>query len=387
MGNVTRRDEPSNGDQRTWARNLTGPDGRLFADPAPSPDETSFQVDNTSDAYYNSPYYIQHENDIEAVPMGPPAAPLALETILGPDFLAPIIKRKTISFHAVGDTGASTNSAITSEAGISDAMVADLEMSAAEAPAFFFHLGDVVYNFGEAEYYYDQFYEPFRGYDRPIVAIPGNHDGAVTYTHGAETPDVPSLQAFIANFCAAAPGKPQASGGLARSTMTQPGVYFTLDAPLVSIIGLYTNVLEGPGVITDQNGTYPTLTGDRQYAWLVGELRRLAPQRQALERAVVLACHHPPASADTVHGARPDSRRILTARSPKAACGPMRSSPDTLTSISVSHAASTVTRFPTSSPAAAVTPERSSRARRRERRRPPGVNSRSSPVRPWSSGI
>ena len=50
------------------------------------------------------------------------------------------------------------------------------------APAFFFHLGDVIYNFGEADYYYDQFYEPFRAYDRPIFAIPGNHDGAVTYT-------------------------------------------------------------------------------------------------------------------------------------------------------------------------------------------------------------
>ena len=29
-----------------------------------------------------------------------------------------------------------------------------------------------------------------------------------------------------------------------RSAMTQPGVYFTLDAPMVSIIGLYSNVLE-----------------------------------------------------------------------------------------------------------------------------------------------
>ncbi len=36
--------------------------------------------------------------------------------------------------------------------------------------------------------------------------------------------------------------------------MTQPGVYFTLDAPMVSIIGIYTNVLEGPGVITDEAG-------------------------------------------------------------------------------------------------------------------------------------
>jgi hypothetical protein len=31
-------------------------------------------------------------------------------------------------------------------------------------------------------------------------------------------------------------------------------------------------------------------------------LKRLAPQRQALQRAVIVACHHPPASADSVHG-------------------------------------------------------------------------------------
>ena len=36
---------------------------------------------------------------------------------------------------------------------------------------------------------------------------------------------------------------------MVRTTMDQPGVYFTLDAPFVSIVGLYTNVLEGPGVI------------------------------------------------------------------------------------------------------------------------------------------
>jgi 3',5'-cyclic AMP phosphodiesterase CpdA len=87
-----------------------------------------------------------------------------------------------------------------------------------------------------------------------------------------------------------------------RTTMTQPGVYFTLDAPFVSIIGLYTNVLEGPGVLTDQNGKYPTLKDDAQYDWLVSELERLAPLRKAGERAVILACHHPPASADATHG-------------------------------------------------------------------------------------
>jgi hypothetical protein len=286
------------GTTRPWTRNLRGPAGQLFGDPAPGPDETAFQVDNTSEEYYDSPYYKQHENDVEAVPMGPPAQPLDLQDVLGADFLAPIVAGNRISFHTVGDTGASLGSEIPKEATVADAMAADIKGAVAEVPAFCFHLGDVIYNFGEADYYYDQFYEPFRGYDAPIFAIPGNHDGFPS----EESENTESLFAFLRNFCAAAPGPSPDSGGLVRSAMNQPGVYFTLDAPFVSIIGLYTNVLEGPGVLTDQNGAYPTLTGDRQYAWLVSELQRLAPQRAALERAVIVACHHPPASADAVHG-------------------------------------------------------------------------------------
>jgi hypothetical protein len=78
-------------------------------------------------------------------------------------------------------------------------------------------------------------------------------------------------------------------------------VYFTLDAPFVSIVGLYTNVLEGPGVISSQKGNYPTLNDD-QLHFLDAELKRLAPARKALQRAVIVACHHPPASVDASHG-------------------------------------------------------------------------------------
>ena len=290
------------GTSQPWTRNLLGPSGQLFGDPAPGPDETAFQVDNTSTEYYNSPYYKQHENDVLAVPTGPPSGPLELASVVGASFLAPITAAKQISFHVVGDTGASVTASISNEASVADAMAAEITASGSAAAAFCFHLGDVIYNFGEAEYYYDQFYEPFRGYDRPIFAIPGNHDGEVTYINGGSQPDVPSLQAFIANFCEPAPQKPQDAGGLARTTMTQPGVYFTLDAPMASIIGIYTNVLEGPGVLTDQGGQYPALKDDQQYDWLISELERLAPLRKSLDRAVILACHHPPASADITHG-------------------------------------------------------------------------------------
>ena len=41
------------------------------------------------------------------------------------------------------------------------------------------HLGDVVYDFGEATYDYNKFYDPFRNYPDPIFATPGNHDSSI----------------------------------------------------------------------------------------------------------------------------------------------------------------------------------------------------------------
>jgi hypothetical protein len=290
-------------------RKLSGASGRLFADPQPSSDETSFQVDNTSSAYYSSPYYKLHKNDLQPVPPPRAAQPrVDLADVLGADFLQPIVAAKKLSFHAVGDSGAakvnafqSAAQALANEASVADAMARDVQAGGQTGPAFFFHLGDVVYNFGEGAYYYDQFYEPFRAYDRPIFAIPGNHDGMV-FGNTPDVPQVPTLTAFLRNFCADRPAQSSDAGDLVRSTMDQPGVYFTLDAPFVSIVGLYTNVLEGPGVISTQGGKYPTLAGDHQLDFLKAELQRLAPARKAGERAVIIACHHPPVSADSKHG-------------------------------------------------------------------------------------
>ncbi|HKV88837.1 MAG TPA: metallophosphoesterase [Candidatus Dormibacteraeota bacterium] len=281
---------------------LLAPDSRVFADPKVGPDETTFQVDNTSDAYYSSPYYKAHQADLLPIPTGPPAVPLDLAAVVPPNFLAPYMAAKTMTFHCVGDTGISMAVRMANEAGVADAMVADLARQGAASPAFLFHLGDVIYNFGEAEYYYDQFYEPFRGYDRPIFAIPGNHDAEVQYGADVKTPLAPTLMAFLRNFCAAAPGRSPDSGAVLRTTMTQPGVYFTLDAPFVSIVGLYTNVLEGPGVISSQGGQFSPPLDDAQLNWLKAELNRLKGPRANRERAIVLACHHPPVSADAVHG-------------------------------------------------------------------------------------
>jgi hypothetical protein len=287
--------------------NLVGPGGRLFADPQPGKDEVAFRVDNTSEAYYNSPYYEMHKNDLQQIPPPRKNVPMQLQLadFTGPAIISAIQQAGKITFHSVGDTGAAkvnreqtVQRAIQNEAEVADAMASDVATGGTNGPAFFFHLGDVIYNFGEGQYYYDQFYEPFRAYDRPIFAIPGNHDGMV-FGQGSSAPQVPTLEAFLNNFCAPAPGQSPDAGGLVRSVMTEPGVYFTLDAPYVSIIGLYSNVLDGPGVISSQGGKYPIV--DDQLAFLKSELQRLTPDRNAGNRAVIIVVHHPPLSVDALH--------------------------------------------------------------------------------------
>jgi hypothetical protein len=289
--------------------NLVGPKGHAYADPKPSPDENAFQVNNTSDAYYNSPYYTAHKNTVQPIPpQRTGALPyLNLTDFIPQDLANAINTAGKITFHSVGDTGAakigahqSAAVAIDEEAGVADAMTADVQNGGAGGPAFFFHLGDVVYNFGEAQYYYDQFYEPYRAYDRPIFAIPGNHDGMV-FGQSSSAPQVPTLAAFLGNFCAASPEASGDAPTIARTVMTQPGVYFTLDAPFVSIIGLYSNVLDtGGGIISSQGGHFP-LVND-QLVFLTEELKRLKPERQAGQRAILIAVHHPPLSVDAKTG-------------------------------------------------------------------------------------
>ncbi len=287
--------------------NLIGPNGRLFAEIKPGKDAVSFRVDNTSSAYYSSPYYKLHENDVQRIPPPRKNVPMQLQLadFTGPAIIAAIQKAKKIEFHAVGDTGAAkvnheqtVQRALENEAEVADAMAHDVATGGPAGPSFFFHLGDVIYNFGEAQYYYDQFYEPFHAYDRPIFAIPGNHDGMV-FGQGSSAPQVPSLDAFLNNFCAPESGPSPDGGGLVRSVMTQPAVYFTLDAPFISIIGLYSNVLDGPGVISSQGGHFPIV--DDQLAFLKSELQRLTPDRNAGKRAVIIAVHHPPLSVDALH--------------------------------------------------------------------------------------
>jgi hypothetical protein len=75
--------------------------------------------------------------------------------------------------------------------------------------------------------------------------------------------------------------------------MTQPGVYFTLDAPFVRIIGLFSNSLEDPGLISSEKGLWPGVP-DVQLDYLAAQLKRIKTEKYT--GAVILATHHPPFS-------------------------------------------------------------------------------------------
>jgi hypothetical protein len=214
----------------------------------------------------------------------------------GADVEAEIRKAGQLTFHAGGDTGASTDTKgkYRNEITVADQMSNDCHTSdPATRPRFFYHLGDVVYNFGESQFWFDQFYEPFRNYPGPIFAIPGNHDSFVL--PGVKSPDTP-LETFMRNFCAPQPMLTAEAGSLHRTAMTQPGVYFTLDAPFVRIIGLFSNALEDPGVISGK-APFGAAVPNFQLDYLQAQLARI--KNEKYQGAVILAVHHPPFSFST----------------------------------------------------------------------------------------
>ena len=267
----------------------------VFGQPVPSPDPTSFK-DPVTDA---------SEKDVTGVLLVPQPSTGGDEPVLtlaqvygteGASITQTIQNAGQIVFHSVGDTGSDIGPATQSL--VADKMVSDFtEENSADVPSFFYHLGDVVYYFGESQYYYDQFFEPYRNYPAPILGIPGNHDGIV-YASDPET----TLTGYLTNFCSPSPVPSPDAGGLVRTTMIQPGVYYTFDAPFVRILGLYSNVLEDPGVISDQSGTYPTLD-QRQITFLTTALTRIQTENYA--GAVIIAVHHPPYTGGSEHGGSP----------------------------------------------------------------------------------
>ncbi len=196
---------------------------------------------------------------------------LNLGDVIGADPVNAIVTAGSMTFHVMGDTGGVAQPA--PQQIVAQKLDADLQQ-----PGFLYLLGDCIYYNGELSEYPQQFYEPYAHYPAPIFAVPGNHDGD-------SLPGGSSLDGFLANFCTASPQVPGQAQSTGRSTMTQPNVYWTLVAPFVTVLGLYTNVPQGGQL------------DDTQVAWLQTELTAAAQ-----DNAVILTMHHPPVSGDSFHG-------------------------------------------------------------------------------------
>lgn len=273
--------------QRTQPKVTTGLHGRVFhASRAPNgfnSDPPGFQTEKDprkkgSEIWFDLP-----------PPNGSPPYRVDLASILAEDAIRNIENKKRLVFHSVGDTGGVNTTTYQQQvATYMELDFADNETTGGN-PSFFYHLGDVVYYDGEVANYYWEFYEPYLHYPAPIVAIPGNHDGDVDpIDPNNKASD--SLKGFVRNFCAQTPIHLPEADDVPRDAMTQPNVFWTLNTPLATIIGLYTNVPEGGRL------------GQDQINWLRQELAEAAK-----DRALILALHHPIYSA---YGHHPGSQYL-----------------------------------------------------------------------------
>lgn len=278
----------NNGENRTLAT-------PVFSQPQPTPDPQTFVVRHASDAAaYKVIDELNKEHKLKALPFPAPRGSteprLTFADVIGGNqrLLDQIAANGQIVFHATGDCGSTKGPKTQNE--VADKMVSDFDESdPAEIPQFNFLLGDIVYSFGEAQYYYDQFYEPYRDYHAPILAVAGNHDGMVSPLQHEK-----SLQAFLRNFCAHRFQVSPDAGNLSRTAQIQPGVFFTFEAPFVRILALYSNTLEDPGVIANRH------IGNSQLKFLKAALLRV--KKENYRGAVLFAHHHPPYVARGRHG-------------------------------------------------------------------------------------
>ncbi|WP_144161520.1 metallophosphoesterase family protein [Paraburkholderia sp. BCC1885] len=228
-------------------------------------------------------------------PNGSPPYRFDLAQLLHADEVARIAASGKIAFHTVGDTGDERGKQMDFVAAM---MTEDYENSAAGAvPAFFYHLGDVVYFAGDIGGYGENFYETYAEYPGLIVAIAGNHDCQPDDPQdGQVDPDKKPLDGWVQNFMSTNPAQ---LGSLkttsSRTQMDLPNVYWTFTTPLVTIIGLFTNVSETQAEVHQD-----------QLDWFKGELAA-ADENKAL----IVAIHHPPYSGDSEHSGSAEAEKLL----------------------------------------------------------------------------
>lgn len=217
---------------------------------------------------------------------------MQLADVIGSQGVTEVAAAGKLIFHSVGDTG-HAGSEIQEYVG--ELMGRDYNPSnPGSSPSFLLHLGDVIYYDNTPQGYQSQFYVQYKNYPGKIIAIPGNHDGELfKYNQDGQpsTGQKKTLEAFRRNFCQPQPGIPADAGTIYREMISQPGVYWYLNTPFADIVGLYSNVGEGPGFISGG------AAGTKQKAWLNKTLKAIRTARgNGSRKALVIAVHHPPFS-------------------------------------------------------------------------------------------
>ena len=156
-------------------------------------------------------------------PIGEPPYHYNLEDVI-PGVGKTIAANNQLVFHVVGDTGGVKTPDYQRE--VATAMKTDLNLPVVDRPAFFYHLGDVVYYNGQITDYYSQFYEPYDHYSAPIFSIPGNHDGDPI--DSSQT----SLDGWVAYFMQDTPHVDPTSHDAPRVTLSQPNPVFHAGMPV-----------------------------------------------------------------------------------------------------------------------------------------------------------
>ncbi len=131
--------------------------GPQFGEPTPTPDPAKFSVKHGSD---QAAYTILDREQRTLRPRPFPVVEGIDEPVVqlaeafgdqGSSIVAQIKAAGQIVFHSVGDTGSTRGPE--SQSQVADKMTADYSDTHPEqVPSFFYHLGDVVYSFGETQY-------------------------------------------------------------------------------------------------------------------------------------------------------------------------------------------------------------------------------------------
>jgi len=212
-----------------------------------------------------------------------------------------ITRAGSLTFHVVGDTGDHRGG---QKDFVANMMTNDANAMGPQEPAFCYHLGDLVYFAGDADLYSENFYETYKDYPSFIVAITGNHDCYPIDVQGDRTSQGSdhlesgkgAWDGFITNFMADDPsvqGSP--TTGAERTVMDLPNVYWTLNTPFATFIGLCSNVGESEAVIKQD-----------QIDWFEDEVKN-APA----DRPLIVAIHHPPYSGDMEHSGSSKAEEVL----------------------------------------------------------------------------